>query len=253
MKKIIGLGLLLSFVFIASAAVHLPVKAVLDYAPMPKQLKIEGATGTLWQGSAKNIRWQRQNLGELQWQLQPTQLFTGRVEAQVRFGRGSDMQVTGRGLVGYSLSGAYAENIIASIPVEKVMEVAPAIPVPIDITGQVELNLRSYTYAAPYCGSAKGTVVLSSDVVGTPLGDLSVGPVIADFTCQENELEFKGEQKSSHVESGFTATLNAKRQYTSQAWFTPKADFPDELGQQLKWLPDPDTSGKYRFNNKGRI
>lgn len=253
MKKIISLGLLLSLVFIASAAVHVPVKAVLEYVPLPKQLKIEGATGTLWQGSAKNIRWQRQNLGELQWQLQPAQLLTGSVEAQVRFGRGSDMQVKGRGLVGYSLTGAYAKNVIASVPVEQVMEMAPALPVLIDVSGQVELNLHDYTYAAPYCGSATGTVVLSSDVIGTPLADLAVGPVIADFTCQENQLEFKGEQKSAQVESGFTATLNAKRQYTSQAWFEPKGDFPSSLGEQLKWLPDPDSSGKYRFNNKGRI
>lgn len=253
MKKIIAIGFLLSTVFIASAITHLPAQFVLQHAPLPKQLKLLGVEGTLWNGSADQVFWQRESMGQVQWTLQFGQLFSGRAEAQVRFGRGSARDVQGRGFVGYSLSGAYAKNMIVSLPISEVMALAPPIPVPLDVAGRVELNVREYLYAAPYCGHATGNVALTTDTISTPIADLTVGPVIADFTCQDNKVEITGEQKSEQVVSGFSATLNTNKRYTSQAWFTPLDAFPSELGSQLKWLPKPDGEGKYRFTYNGRI
>ncbi len=252
-KKIIAIGFLLSSVFVASVVTHLPAQVVVQYAPLPKQLKISGVEGSLWQGSAAQVSWKRENLGQVQWDLKAAALFTGKAEAQIRFGRGSQRDLQGRGLVGYSLAGVYAKNMLVSLPVSEVMELAPPIPVPIDIGGRVELNLRDYAYAAPYCGSATGSLVVTSDSISTPIADLVVGPVIADFTCQENKVEISGQQDSEQVMSGFSATLETNRRYSSQAWFTPQDAFPSELADQLKWLPKPDAEGKYRFKYSGRL
>ncbi|MCV5649451.1 type II secretion system protein N, partial [Escherichia coli] len=78
---------------------------------------------------------------DFQW----SSLFTGKAEFSVRFGRGSDMNIRGRGLVGYSLSdGPYAENLVASIPASKAVEQA-RLPVPVGVDGQLELDIRHAT------------------------------------------------------------------------------------------------------------
>ncbi|KGY10816.1 general secretion pathway protein GspN [Vibrio tubiashii] len=254
MKKNVVAGLFLSTVFVTSAMVHVPAQFVVQYAPLPHQLYLSGVEGTVWNGSVHQVEWQDQNYGQVNWQLNIAKLFTGSVEANVRFGRGSDIALQGRGIIGYSPSGFYAENLVASIPVEKVVELAPPMPVALDLSGQVELSLRSYTYATPYCESAEGSLVLNTGVVGTPMADLDIGPVIANFTCQQNQVDIVGEQTSSQVESGVIAKLNSDQSYTASAWFKPQAEFPNSFQQQLKWLPTPaDSEGKFQFSYRGRL
>ena len=40
----------------------------------------------------------------------------------VRFGRGSDLDVRGKGMVGYTFSGPFAEDMVVSAPAEKVVQ-----------------------------------------------------------------------------------------------------------------------------------
>ncbi|GAK85570.1 general secretion pathway protein N [Vibrio ponticus] len=247
------LVLALLVTFLVSAVVHLPIQAVLAYAPLPKQLRIAGASGSLWQGQVQQLQWQRYNFGQVSWQLQPSQLLTGKVQASVRLGTGNPWQLRARGVVGYGLNGAYAQDVIASLPATEVMKFAPPLPVPLGISGQLELSIQSLEYSAPYCSSGKGKLVWNTDSIGTPLADLQVGPVVADLTCQDNAITVAGNQQSKQVNSEFSLELNANRQYSAQAWFSPQADMPTALSQQLQWLPKPDSQGRYQFTYRGRI
>ncbi|MDN3684054.1 type II secretion system protein N [Vibrio sinaloensis] len=152
-------------VFTVSAIIHLPAQLVVQYAPLPKGLSLTGVQGTIWNGSAVNVRWQRQNLGQVHWQLQASKLFSGKAQAQVRFGRGSDMQFSGRGIVGYAMSGPYAEKPDCIVTGrKKVMAYAPRLPVPLDLTGQVELSIKKPDLCRTFfCQSAEGSVVWNTD------------------------------------------------------------------------------------------
>lgn len=57
-KKVIKYGFLCTTVFAASAIYHLPASVVMSYAPMPRELALDGTTGTIWQGNAQNVRFQ---------------------------------------------------------------------------------------------------------------------------------------------------------------------------------------------------
>ncbi|WP_220457553.1 type II secretion system protein N [Vibrio marinisediminis] len=252
-KSKILLVVILVVAFVVSAVIHLPIQAVLAHAPLPNQLKIAGASGTLWQGQVQQLQWQQYNLGQVSWQLQPTKLLTGNLQAQVRLGRGNPWQLRARGVVGYGLQGAYAEDVIASMPATQVMKFAPPIPVPLDITGQLELSIESLQYAAPYCRSGKGNLVWNTDQIGTPLAPLELGPVIADLSCKESNIKVMGKQRSQQVMSEFSLDLQANHQYSAKAWFNPQPEFPDALAEQLKWLPTPDNQGRYQFSYRGRL
>ncbi|MFY2510020.1 type II secretion system protein N [Vibrio pectenicida] len=253
MKKVILLSLALFMVFLISAVVHVPAQVVLNYLPLPSQLGLSGVSGSLWDGRAASVKWQENNFGAINWQLAPLKFLTGKVEAQVRFGRGSDMQITGRGTVGMSTSGPYAYNLIVSLPVAKVLEAAPPLPIPVELTGQVELSIKSMIYDAPYCQSGTGSLVWNMDKIITPLDELTLGPVVANFACQNSEITLNAEQRSQHVSSAADVVLSPNRTYQASAWFKPEGNFPQAFSEQLRWLPEPDGQGRYQFTYQGRL
>ncbi|WP_341659509.1 type II secretion system protein N [Vibrio sp.] len=253
MKKIILLSLALLLVFLVSAIAHVPAQIVLNYLPLPPQLMVSGVTGSFWNGRADAVKWQSSNYGSLNWQLSPLKLLLGKAEAQVRFGQGSDMQISGRGTVGLSMSGPYAHNLVASLPVGKVLELAPPLPIPVELSGKVELSIQSMVYDAPYCQSAKGSLVWNTDKVITPLDELRLGPVIANFTCDNSDITVKVEQSSQDVVSSGDLELSPNRTYQASAWFKPGENFPQALAEQLKWLPSPDGQGRYQLSYQGKL
>lgn len=253
MKKVILLSLALLMVFVVSAVSHVPAQLVLNYFPMSPQLALGGVTGTLWDGQATDVKWQNSDLGAFNWQLSPLKLLLAKVEAQVRFGRGSDMQILGRGTVGLSLSGPYANNLIVSLPIDKVLNFVPPLPIPVELSGNVELSVQSMVYDEPYCQSGNGSLVWNTDKIVTPLAELTLGPVVANFSCQNSEVKIAAEQSSQAISSAGDLVLNPDRTYQTSAWFKPGENFPAAFSEQLNWLPSPDGQGRYQFNYQGRL
>lgn len=251
-KKVIKYGLLCTTVFAASAIYHLPASVVLSYAPMPREVALDGTTGTIWQGSAQNVRFQQYSIGDVSWQFSWSSLLTLSPEYSLRFGRGSTLGLSGRGNLGVSMSGAYLENVLTSIPADTVVQYAP-IPVPIKAGGQLELAIRSLNYASPWCSSGDGSLSWSAGYIESPIGSLGLGPTIVDLGCEDSVLSASGSQSSNQVLSEFSATVTPNRQYQTQAWFKPESEFPTNMRQQLSWLGNPDSEGRYSFNYQGRF
>jgi general secretion pathway protein N len=252
-KKVVLYVVIFIVFFSVSLLMGLPASWALKQSPNVRGLDIQGAQGTVWQGQASNVRWQKQNLGEVSWDFQWSALFTGKVEFAIRFGRGSDMDVQGRGFVGYGLfSGAYAKNLVASLPVTKVVEQA-SLPIPVGVDGQLELNIRQLTYAQPWCKTGEGTLVWSASGIQSPLGNLELGPVVANLNCQDSVLKASGEQNSKQVSAAFSAELMPNQRYSTKAWFKPGAEFPPSMSEQLQWLGKPNAQGQYEFDYKGRF
>ncbi|WP_319553490.1 type II secretion system protein N [uncultured Vibrio sp.] len=253
MKRVVLYAVIFIVCFSVSLLVGLPVSWVLQHSPTVRGLDIQGPQGTIWQGQASNVRWQRQNLGEVSWDFQWSALLAGKAEFAVRFGRGSDMDVRGRGLVGYGLFGdAYAKDLVASVPAIKVVEQV-RLPVPVGVDGQLELNIHHATYASPWCGTGDGTLVWSASGIQSPLGRLDLGPVVADLNCKDSVLTASGEQNSPQVSAAFSAELRPNQRYSTKAWFKPGAEFPSAMGDQLQWLGKPNAQGQYEFDYKGRF
>ncbi len=253
MKRVVLYVVIFLSFFSASLLLSLPVSWVLQHSPAVRGLDIQGSQGTIWQGKASNVLWQGQNLGEVNWDFQWSALLTGNAEIAIRFGRGSDLEVRGRGLVGYGLfAGAYAKHLVASVPAAKVVEQA-RLPIPVGIDGQLELNIHHITYTAPWCETGDGTLVWNASGIQSPIGSLELGPVVANLNCTDSVLTAAGEQQSSQVSAAFSAELTPNQQYSTKAWFKPGAEFPKAMGDQLRWLGKPNAQGQYEFDYKGRL
>ncbi|KQB02922.1 general secretion pathway protein GspN [Vibrio metoecus] len=252
MKRTVGYGLLFATVLITSVVVHLPAQVVLKPLPLPEGLELNGVEGTLWQGKSAQVRWQGMNFGDLNWDLHLSALLMAQLEADVRFGRGSNMQLRGKGVLGMGINGPYAQNFLLSLPASQAVPWLP-LPFPLMAQGQLELTVQQYRFGDPYCQQATGNLVWSAAQVESPLGALDLGTVVSDFSCQESVLNLQGGQKTAQVSSEFTLNLQPDSRYQAQAWFKPEAGFPESLNEPLKWLPQPDGQGRYPFNQQGQL
>ncbi|CAM2874346.1 type II secretion system protein N [Vibrio rarus] len=251
-KKLFGYGFLLLIVFVCSVIAHLPAKFAVEQLPPVDGLSISGVSGSLWQGTAKQVTWQEYGFGEVTWDFQAWKLFQGKAELNVRLGRNSELDLTGRGIVGYSFNGPYANNLVLSIPMQKVLNHV-TVPAPVSADGRLELVVKDYEYAAPWCKTATGNLTLNQSTVSSPLGNLDLGTVISDISCTDSQVTAKGSQQTAQVSAQFTATLMSNMTYDLDSWFKPGAEFPKKLGEQLQWLGEPNGQGQYPLVYSGRL
>ncbi|WP_120510048.1 type II secretion system protein N [Photobacterium salinisoli] len=252
MRYKIFLGLSFALALIVSLLVHLPASWVWQYVPKMPGLSVTGISGTPWQGTASQVRWQQWNLGQVYWELSPWKLLTANAEFAVRLGQGSDLGLRGRGLVGADLGGLYAQNLLLSLPAQQVVQYA-RLPVPLNLGGNLELTVRDYRFAVPYCQLLEGGLVWSGASIGTPLGDVDPGQVLAELNCNDGQLAANANQASAQVSSEWQAGLTTDQRYNLNGWFKPGAELPSGLQEQLKWLGNPDANGRYPIRYTGRL
>ncbi|MCG7496782.1 type II secretion system protein N [Vibrio sp. Of7-15] len=252
MKFKLLIGAVFTLFFSVSLLAHLPIKWVLEQVPKVPQLSLKGVSGTPWQGKAEQVSWQQHNAGQVSWELQLASLFTGKVEFKVRFGRGSDLNLRGKGVIGYDMNGPYGRDLLLSAPADKLLGLAK-MPVPVSAQGQLELTLAQYRFVAPWCQVADGELVWSGAQVISPLGNINPGPVIADVNCTDNQLSVQSKQNSEALSSEFEVGLTPNMRYSVSGWFKPGAEFPAGLNSQLKWLGNPDPKGQYKITQSGRL
>ncbi len=252
MKRIILFSVCFLVIVCISLIAHTPASFALKYIPQVKGLKMEGPGGTIWQGELQNLQWQGDNFGYVSWNFEPWKLLQAKANFQVRFGRGSDMKLTGKGHVGAGITGLYAESLVASLPAEQVLQ-RMAVPVPLTVKGNIELSVNELVYAQPWCQSGKGTLAWSGSHITSPLGGLELGAVITDWVCEDNRLTAKGNHNDAQLTAGLDAELQKSGQYKVDSRFKPNAGFPETMRAQLKWLGDPNQNGEYLFSYSGKI
>ncbi len=237
---------------ITSLVVHIPASWVYAQLPAQRGVEVTGISGTIWQGQVQQLKINRQSYGSLSWGFQASKLLAAKLEYQIRFGRGSSIKLDGKGFVGVGFSGVYANNVLASLPIQQVRDYIPT-QVPVELKGLFELSLASLKYEQPWGEEATGSLAWTGSGIISPIGQLTPGPVIADITCQAQNIEVLGKQNNPQVMSEFKASLNEQARYESLAWFKPGAEFPSSMTEQLKWLGEPNAQGRYQFSFAGKL
>ncbi|MFD2179134.1 type II secretion system protein N [Veronia pacifica] len=248
MKRKISLSLLLIVVFTVSLVAHLPARLAVNYLPASMGVRLAGVDGTVWQGTAKQVSWQNKPMGRLSWEVHLLQLFLGKADVSVEL-RGGVNGLDGKGHVGVSFGGPYATDFILSAPAEMVLRNVPA-PIPVTATGSVNLVVKRYEFASPWCKELDGRLNWVNGAVSSPVGDISAGDAMANLSCNAGSLSVRGDSKSASLTSNFSLELAPDQSYKVDGWFIPGSEFPNQLRQQLSWLGQPDSNGRYplKFN-----
>ncbi|WP_394213046.1 type II secretion system protein N [Enterovibrio calviensis] len=248
MKRTILMSVLFLLVLLTSVVVHVPASLVFRYVPPVDGLDIDGVTGTVWNGKAANFRWQGQPLGAINWQFNALKLLMGNADLAVRLYGVPGFSA--RGNVGYGLGGAYASDLLFSMPAHFVQSFIPY-PLPVSLTGQFDLTLRDYQLQQPFCDVLDGTLAWSQGNVMSPMGAVDPGLVMANLSCDAGSVLVNGDSDSEAIQTEFSLSLSPDQQYSVSGWFIPGDGLPAGMKSQLGWLGAPDSEGRYRLSFNG--
>ncbi len=248
MKRVL-FGIFFFFTLLISVVVHLPAHVGLGFiTPLPVGIKLDGLSGSFWNGSAASFHWNGQSLGTLQWDLGFLRLFTGKVDLTVKLSGVAGLALDGH--VGYGFSGAYGENVKITVPATMVNRFI-SLPVPLTLSGAFNLSLTHYQIEKPLCSQLSGNLTWAQAQIVTQIGTVDPGPVAATLSCNAGSILMKGKSNSDAIETEFNVTLAPNQSFSLQGSLKPGTALPSGIKSQLSWLGAPDSTGFYKLDFNG--
>ncbi len=214
---------------------------------LPPQFRIDGATGTVWRGSATQASWQGAPLGALTWRAHPLSLLRGRADYSIELTR-PDGYARGRVAATFD-GGAVAAR---------------------DVELQLPITALARTVAAnAWRGDLAGTVAHARLENGWPVDLVArftmsgLRPPGAAFQVGSYELNFDEAASTREQLTGRVRDLEAplvvrgqlvirpNRSYVLEGEVTPKPGAPPEIANTVAFLGLPDAAGRRQFTITG--
>ena len=249
-NKLVGL----CFVVIAYACFligTLPASVVLSYVPLPANLTISQVEGSVWQGEAKRVSFNNIDVEDVRWNTSFLALLTGSAQVYIDFGRGKN-SLQGRGELGYSSAGIYAQDFTATASSEWLI-LASNVPLPVTTKGQVKLTIAEMQQGQPWCEQLDGQLSWSNAEVESLLGVVKIDSAVANLSCDKGAIVANIKQSSNQLKLSGIAKLESKGKYTLSAVLVPSNELPESIRSNLRYVGKENANGEYKINYAGRI
>lgn len=219
LKPYAGRIALLSLVVLVSFIWHLPASWVFQQLSiekqLPPQLALSEMSGSWWQGQTQ-LNWQKQSLGQVQWQWRPSALFTGEVAIDLALSSPQN-QLDGQAVL--TLDGVQLASISGGIKIANLAKI-PALALLDQAQGEMVLKALSVSLPwenlqspLPWPSAISGQVALVDfSAMGMTLPLVEVSPKLDD--------------------KGVTLTVNGRGsgwQLTGQTWLSHDRVFAHDL------------------------
>ncbi|WP_102505920.1 type II secretion system protein N [Salinivibrio kushneri] len=245
-KVLIGVGCLL--VFIVSAIVHAPA-TLLRLAPLPAELQLSGIHGTVWQGQIRQVRWQDQAVGPVQWDLHWHRLLT-RATLETAIKVKGPQGLSGKGVVGFNGTELTLSQTLLSAPAHLLTR-SVALPPSVSIDGRLDVIVREAVLAESGCQQLAGQIQWQQAGLTLPSGRLNDIPLRASLACDGQGVAARGQGDSPSLSNKFSLSITPSGRYSVSGWLKPGPAYPEPMKAPLSWLGAPDNQGRYRFSFRG--
>ncbi|OOE85926.1 type II secretion system protein N [Salinivibrio sharmensis] len=245
-KALIGLGCAL--VFAVSVIVHAPA-TLLHLAPLPTELKLSGVNGTVWQGQVRQLRWQDQAVGPIQWDLHWHRLLTSAtLEAAIKIK--GPQGISGKGVVGFNGTELQLSRTLISAPASLLTR-SVALPPSVAIEGRLDVIVREAVLAESGCQRLAGQFQWQQAGLTLPSGQLNAIPLHASLACDGQGVTAQGQGEAPSLSNKFSLSITPSGRYSVSGWLKPGPAYPESMKAPLSWLGSPDNQGRYRFSFRG--
>ncbi|MGX9461406.1 type II secretion system protein N [Shewanella sp. A14] len=238
-------------VYIMFLLIYLPANWLVSIAPLPNNVAISGAEGTLWQGKAALITVNQRQVEQVSWQLSPWGLLTGKANIDINVGNRAT-PVNGKGSISWSLSGVSAKNIRIDLPDSFLLEGA-RLPFNTHIDGDVSLMLEVLKQGQPWCEQLNGKLFLNNTNVKNQYGVYPLGNIALGLSCLDGQLQIATDETQNALGLTGTAILGESNLVKVSAKIKPTDDQPKDLRESLSFLGRQDSQGYYPINYQGVV
>lgn len=243
-----GLGLLTYLLF---SLILTPASLWLKLLPLPANLQLGPVSGTLWSGQIQGVQQGNWYLPQLQWQLQLSPLWRGKLGVWVDGGQLKEQDlpyVKIQAEVGIG-SVAITQSVLR-LPMSGVMSQLQ-LPMPVDASGMLVVNLQQYQSGAPYCQAATGSASWQQARFKTPAGWIDLAAIDATLACADGNL-------SVQTSDGNPLGLLIKAELLADSYrvsgsLKPDASMPAEVHQAMQFVGQADASGRFPLNLQGQF
>lgn len=244
----IVIGVIIYLVFLL---VYLPANWLVSIAPLPNNVAISGAEGTLWQGQASLVTIDQRQIEQVSWQLSPWGLLVGKADIDFKIGNRAT-PVSGKGSISWSFSGLRANNIRFDLP-DSFLLAGARLPFKTQIDGDVSLMVEILEQGKPWCEQLSGKLFLNNTNVKNQYGVYPLGKISLGLSCLDGQLKIATDETQNVLGLTGSAILGESNLVKVSAKIKPTDAQPKDLREALSFLGRQDSQGYYPINYQGVV
>jgi len=244
--------ILLYFVFLIA---NFPASVAVNYAKsaqlLPKNIKLSGVSGSLWQGSLTHVTYQNVELDNVRWETSILPLLIGKLELDLLIGdRRSDIKADG--FLSLSNSGISLTDFTLKSSIETLSAIKP-LPLGLTATGKLAVKVDDFSQGQPWCNALSAQLTINNSVIRSPLGKLDVAKFTTTLTCPQGKLVAVTKKSKNSLGIDADVSIDKSKKYVVKATAVPPNDAAKEYIQLLDFSGKRNTQGQYIFNHNGRL
>ena len=241
-SRLVAIGLA---TFVVGVILFFPARVAYRWFA-PPEVTVGAISGSVWSGSASEAVAAGVYLRELQWQLQPLALLTGRLAYTIKTNLASGFL---QGELAMGATGSISgRNVTAVMPLQNLQAVLPVAGLQGNLSAQFsELEIDE---GLPI--RLVGVVEVSRLVVPLVQRD-SLGGFKAEFFTQENGIVASVEDTDAVFDLAGSLRIATDRSYEFVASLSPRANTPAAVRQQMQFLGSANERGQHELRLEGSL
>ena len=242
-RRLILIGV---FTLIVGLIVKFPARVAYAWFAPADVVAIAGIDGTVWRGTAQSADISGIYVGDIEWRFKPLALFTGRlaysISARPQFGTlVTDVAVSPSGSIKLS---AFESNMSLQ-PIGSMIGVQ-------GLRGTAAARFERVEITDGFATAADGAIDVRGLVVPLVSRD-SIGDYRAEFFTQEAGVIASLEDTNAIIDVAGRLTLATDRSYELLTQLAPKPETPQQLREQIQFLPSGDAPGRHELRLMGEL
>ena len=231
---------------------NFPAAAAYQYfiAPLDRgrQLKLQGLSGTLWQGQAAQARIASLNFGKLNWELKLLSLFTGKLGLDL-LTSGQDSRIEGTARAGLDQT-LYLDDLRGKVPAAMLMPLFYGFPIGID--GHITTDIKQAEVKKGKRLSVEGKMVWYDAKLTAPQ-TIELGDLFVAMRPDKDGTKILLSDQGGPLTLDGTVMLKHNGQYKVNVYLGTKDKNDTALGNGLKMLGRTNPQGKVLVSRTGRL
>jgi general secretion pathway protein N len=242
MKRLIFLGLI---VFLAVMVTTFPARVAYTWFA-PAELQLSGIEGSIWNGSAAEGFAAGAYIQNINWQLKPMALMSGKLAYQTSSNPASGSMISE---VAVGMSGELTlSNLTGKLPLDLVHPTFQQN----GIRGDISLEFDSIVISNGMPSTIVGSVTIADFFVPN-LSTSTLGDFNADFNTTDGNVVGSVKDIDAVVDVAGTINLNPDRSYSFIGTVAPTSATPASIVNQLVFLGSANEYGQHDFRFEGQL
>lgn len=243
MKKTVLYTLYFVVAYLIFVIATMPASFVVDKLTLPKDIKLSGISGTVWQSKVKQVANKDITINNIDMSLSVWSLLSLSPTVNATFGDSLKPGPLGKFTATYSNKELMIENADINVATNDLLKNAKLV-IPLEAKGSLDIHLDTLQFDKPVCKQVIGSVIWPKAQVKSGKQNVLLGDLKADLGCDKGALTVIIHDKND-LGLAINASMRKLGKFSGKGSLLPGEKFPEALKPILGFLGKPDSEGKY--------